>query len=581
MKPYVLPIPKKYELKTGTFDLTNGAVSVADDLDVRVVKAAVKLKDVLSQKTASYHLFTRGNGNITIAKNAELSSEEYTLEITENAIRIVGGDDAGCFYGIGTLLQILETTEGTAVPALVINDKPDMKHRGFYHDATRGRIPTVDGVKRLVDRLAKLKKNSLQLYVEHTFDFEQFKSTTTKDNILTAEELLEIDQYCYDNFIDFIPSIATFGHLFELLSKPEFSHLCELENHKPEYHFWRERMPHHTINPSDPESFEVVCSLIDQYLPLFRSQYFNICCDETFDLCKGRNAGKDEAQLYISFVSKIIKHVKAAGKTVMMWADIALDHPELLPQIPDDTVLLNWWYEANPDPKRIEKVAQQNKTQVVCPGTVSWYRLMEKPSQSQPNIENMIKYGYQNGAWGLLNTNWGDYGHPAHVECALLGTALGACLSWNVSTVQNTDYDNAVSRLVYGVKENILPLIRELGDLQGSASWYTMFYWCHGRDVAVFKEDNETITKNIERANEIIEILSAIDDAAGTLKPIIVAAKGIVLFNKAALLIKSGEGTTDEWRQEINAWFEEYKVCWLKDSKYSELDVIKEFINKF
>ena len=68
MKPYVLPIPKKYELKTGTFDLTNGAVSVADDLDVRVVKAAVKLKDVLCQKTASYHLFTRGNGNITIAK---------------------------------------------------------------------------------------------------------------------------------------------------------------------------------------------------------------------------------------------------------------------------------------------------------------------------------------------------------------------------------------------------------------------------------------------------------------------------------------------------------------------------------
>ena len=67
-------------------------------------------------------------------------------------------------------------------------------------------------------------------------------------------------------------------------------------------HFWKERMEHHTIDAANPESLQIVCSLIDQYLPLFRSEYFNICCDETWDLGKGRNDGKDPAELYINFI---------------------------------------------------------------------------------------------------------------------------------------------------------------------------------------------------------------------------------------------------------------------------------------
>ena len=46
-----------------------------------------------------------------------------------------------------------------------------------------------------------------------------------------------------------------------------------------------ERMCHHTLNRStDDRAYELVCRLIDEYSPLFRSNLFNINCDETFDL---------------------------------------------------------------------------------------------------------------------------------------------------------------------------------------------------------------------------------------------------------------------------------------------------------
>ena len=52
-------------------------------------------------------------------------------------------------------------------------------------------------------------------------------------------------------------------------------------------------MGHHTIDVSNEESIALVGSLIEQYVPLFRSEKFNICCDETFDLCGVINAVKD------------------------------------------------------------------------------------------------------------------------------------------------------------------------------------------------------------------------------------------------------------------------------------------------
>ena len=78
--------------------------------------------------------------------------------------------------------------------------------------------------------------------------------------------------------------------------------------------------------------------MLDQYIPLFSSNKFNICCDETFDLGEGKNkklaAEVGKGRLYIDFLKKIVEHVKGYGKQVMFWGDIILEHPELMARTP-------------------------------------------------------------------------------------------------------------------------------------------------------------------------------------------------------------------------------------------------------
>lgn len=581
MAYHILPKPKSIIYKEGSFSLFECRVLIESGIDKRIIKAALNLKEQIESKTGNFHNLALSlldaENPIYIKKDASLKSEGYILDISSDAITITGGDDAGCFYGIKTLMQILDSSS-CQIEAVSINDYPDMKHRGFYHDATRGRVPSVKGIKQLVDILASYKTNSLQLYVEHTFDFLEFKNDNrTEDDFLTRQDILEIDEYCYNNFIDFIPSLSTFGHLYELLSKKEFAHLCELEGFLAQSHFWRERMMHHTIDPLNPESFEVITSLIDQYLPLFRSKYFNICCDETFDLGKGRNKGKESASLYIDFVEKIIDYVKSKGKTVMMWGDIALKHPDLLPRIPKDVILLNWEYNMSPDIQKIEKVKETGLTQIVCPGNNAWFSLIEFIDISVPNISKMVCSGYKNTALGMLNTNWGDYGHPAHFECTLYGTVLSACISWNIQTCIDDYFNKLVSKLVYHTDLDISEILLKLGSAQRTAHWLYLFDWVQNGNKEKLTATKEELTSSISDCEEIYKVLK---DCAYPLDVLSVTAKGIELLNRAILNIKNNGTSGEDFKNLVNIWFSDYEKIWLSSSKPSEINEIKTFLNK-
>ena len=583
MQVSIFPTPKKLNVKDGAFRLYNAAVYVDKAFDYRVKKAAVKLRGIISEATGNFHKFAvlteKAQDGILIKFNPSIKPQAYNITTTDTALIIEAGEDSCAFYGIQTVIQLVNSN-GMALPMVDIDDYPDLEYRGFYHDATRGRVPSVEGVKEIVDQIALTKMNSLQLYVEHPFEFLEFSNVgNTYDDILTAEDLLEIDQYCYDNFIDFVPSLSCFGHLYELLMKPEYKELCELADYKPTKHFFRERMEHHTINPTDPRSFELVCSLIDQYLPLFRSKYFNICCDETFDLGKGRNAGKDTVELYISFVSKLCEHVTGLGKTVMMWGDIALKYPEMLSKIPQGTIMLNWGYDKDPDISRIEKIKECGIPQIVCPGNSGWHRFMEDPTVAVPNITIMNKAAVDNNAIGMLNTNWGDCGHSAPFMATLYGTLIGAETSWNVSTEINEDYEKRASKFLYGVDENIIPMYAEVAHKTYRTAPWTRFYeWFFNRQPIWYEGTQKDCMDSIVLCEDFIERLESLSGDNDRIQAIITAVKGNILLNNCLLYIAPDCKPVVNVKDYLYEWFEDYAKLWLSDSKPSELcEIVKYF----
>lgn len=579
MDKYLLPYPVRVVDKSGSFTFRNPTVSLAPDCDARVDRALGELVTQFADK------FAAREDEITVS-HGESHREDYQLKISADRIEIKASSAAGAFYAVQTLRQLL--MQGREIPCMEIYDAPEFAYRGFYHDVTRGRIPTVATLKELIDKAAMYKLNSFQIYVEHSFAFREYEEANRGQEPLTADEIREIDAYCRERFIDFVPSLSCFGHLYALLETDKYKHLCELENYVPREHLWSERMGHHTIDVSNPESFELICSLIDQYMPLFSSQYFNICCDETFDLGRGRNQGKDTGELYVGFVSKLIDYIESKGKTAMLWGDIVLQHFDRAADISEKAVLLNWTYNRYPSFDNVQKFREAGKTQIVCPGVSCWSRTVEYLPDACDNIRSLVAFAKICGAKGVLNTGWGDSGHmcdPRNVACGLI---LGAAESWNPGGAGDEYFKEAVCVLNYrNMDKTVVDLIY---DINRADDCYALFYfralhtdlYVNGVEPAADRYDVTTTAWRVETLERVEEKILALMDKndidPDSAYALLLGARGTKEIIKLFAAFYGYDGFD---RAEFDQWLEEYAADWKQHNKKDELPILIDFFEKF
>ncbi len=526
------------------------------------------------------------------------TAESYTLDITGDAAAITAEGYKGVFYALQTVRQ---ATEGDEIPCMTVEDAPDLAYRGWYQDVSRGRIPTLATLKRLVDQLAALKINSLQLYVEHTHRFACYAGIQEELGFYTDEEIRELDAYCRDHCVELVPSLSCFGHLYMLLASEQHRHLCELADYHPTRHVWHERLMHHTIDPSHPDSIRLITDMIDAYAPLFTSKYFNICCDETFDLCKGKNAGQSVAACYTGFVNRLIDRLKAHGKTVMMWSDIVMKHPEAMAMLPADVIYLNWWYDANPAGLHPEVLAQAQRQQIVCPSVNSHKRFVEKLVYSLPNIGGVTRLGFEHGAFGVLNTNWGDYGHMCPDENVKFGMAYGAAVAWNVADRDDEALETAILRQVYRTEDHtVADIIRTLNacdEIPFPREGYEMAMWElavplfddeYGEpiDLAYRKEVLRGAALSGKRADarlcaiKLEDMLArqALDGDVG--RALLLAAHATEAVLTVLQALSEDRTLTDEEACLWDAFADEYAAHWFAANKEGEWNTVERFFRK-
>ena len=271
-----LPKPKEVKLLTGEHALCYDGRIVLDgrllgngDTYAKVLQKGIK-KETGMQYDIGYGVPGRKEtGAIVLELDETRKSQQYVLQVTEEEIRIQGGDGAGVLYGVQTLCQMMHEY-GALLPAVRIEDEPDLPVRGYYLDETRGRVLTLSYLKQVADRMAYYKLNQLQLYVEHTYLFSGLSEMWRDETPLTAEEIRELDAYCAKLHIELVPSIATFGHLYMLLSTKSYGDLCEFpDSWKEPFSFW-DRMQHHTVDVSGGRAIELIKAMIEEYMALLR-----------------------------------------------------------------------------------------------------------------------------------------------------------------------------------------------------------------------------------------------------------------------------------------------------------------------
>ena len=333
----------------------------------------------------------------------EINPQEYHIIVIGNYIMVSAPTPQGLFYGAQSLKQIIRhqllTENNLNIPWYYIFDYPSLEYRGWMDDISRGPIPTTDFIKEQIRRLAEYKFNFFNLYTEHLFKLDEYPDIAPTDG-LTAEEIQELTEYAKDYYIEFIGNQQCFAHAEKTLDNPFYDDIKDTR---------------FNFNPGVEETYEFLETLLGETAQAYESKYFNINCDETEGLGNGKaksyvdSLGSENA--YCQHINKVYDILQKYDKDVMMWGDIIAKNPEMIKQLPEDIQFIVWSYGGRDSfDEMIAPFKNSGHTFWIAPGASCW-------ASSFPYIDNYIKNiahfnrdGYKNGAKGVINTAWDDYG---------------------------------------------------------------------------------------------------------------------------------------------------------------------------
>jgi len=405
----------------------------------------------LPQATASWGLLSAATEHVE-----GHGPQAHFVDITPNRVLAGGQGALAIHYAVQTLRQVARV-EGSLWPAAEIADWPSLTYRGLMMDVSRGKVPTLATLKQVVDQLCLFKANVLQLYTEHTFDFPHHPQIGRGCSPLTEDDMLALDAYARPRHVELMPNLQSFGHWAHILALPQYHHLAESAAG------W-------SLSPADEGSYALLDDLYADLLPVFISRTFNVGCDETWDLGKGRSAAavaaRGAGRVYLEHILRLRELASRYGCRIQLWGDILLHYPELVPELPNDVTLLDWHYEAEDDYPSLKVFASSGRAFWVCPGTSSWNTLFPRIENANGNIRTLARQGSEQGAQGLLNTDWGDNGHYQPLGQCWYGYMVGAEQAWSGGQTEDADFDRRFGRIFFGPRgEDVVRVMRELGRL--------------------------------------------------------------------------------------------------------------------
>ena len=418
---------------------------------------------------------------------ASLNEEGYLLSVGAESVVVAGASPAGVFYGLQTLKQLVRGSGADAyIQGVRILDWPAMRWRGVSDDISRGPVPTVAYIKRQLRTFAAYKLNMHSFYMEHTFSSKAHPLIGPEGGSLTPDEIREVVAYARSYHIELVPEQQTFGHLHKALKYEKYNPLAETPYGD-------------VLSPQQEGTYKLVADWYRELNELFPGKFFHIGEDETFELGEGQSREaarvKGVGAVYFEHLNRIRDLLKQYDRKLMFWGDIALNHPDLIGNIPKEMIVANWDYGPKDDyTNRIKPFKDAGLEQFVCPGVWSWNQIFPNIDASSKNIINFVRDGQTNGASGMLNTTWDDDGESLF-EMSWYGIVLGAAASWQHGVVDqkkfDADFDWAFFR---NEGDQFVSVIHALGGVNAVAGFGTS-------DDAFWRDPFTTNFQNAARTN--------------------------------------------------------------------------------
>ena len=357
----LMPMPASVQLKAGQLAVDSSfSVGISGHSDVRLQHAVELFLDSLRRQTGMPPLDMK----VTVSTQAKLvvhseragkdvqelgEDESYSLEINPEGAKLDAVTPLGIMRGLQTFLQLVQTTsDGFAVPAVTIQDKPRFPWRGLMIDVGRHFIP-LDVLKRNLDGMAAVKLNVFHWHLSENQGFRieskrfpKLQEMGSDGLYYTQNEVRDLIAYARDRGIRVVPEFDMPGH-----STAWFVGYPELASGPGPYQIerkWGVFDP--AMDPTQERTHKFLDGFIGEMAKLFPDQYFHIGGDEVngkqwdanpnIQAFMRAHALKSNQDLQAYFNQRVQKLVSKHGKTMLGWDEI------LRPDLPKDIVVQSW-----------------------------------------------------------------------------------------------------------------------------------------------------------------------------------------------------------------------------------------------
>lgn len=399
-------------------------------------------------------------GAVATKASAAIDREAYRLRVEPRLIEITGNHEAGLFYGVQTLVQLLRRSPDgrLTAPRGVIEDWPAFELR-FLHWDTKHHQDRMETLKRYIDWSARFKVNRIGFELEDKFEYPSHPSIGAP-GAFTSAQLQEIVDYGLERFIQVTPQIQSPAHMSYVLKHPEFAGLRSDGNN-------------YQSCLCDPRAYDLIFSMYDDAIKATRGvDRVFVSTDEVYYAgscakCAKPYNEENRSLEWVEFVRRAQAFLAERKRGMLVWAEYPLlaKHVGLLPPGIIDGVIGEPEYAPIENQIGIRQMAYASMQggEYLFPSHLG---IESERGVAPGRIEQAWETIARGRVWqgkpiGVFGAAWDDNG--LHNETFWLGWSAVAQYGWNPGTVTPEQHVAEFMRAYYGPRaEGMVDIYRAM-----------------------------------------------------------------------------------------------------------------------
>lgn len=449
----ILPQPQKTEMLAGKGVLPSALRGM--------YLVNVEERPVMSGALATLPLRKNGGeGIVTLRLQKDLavpSDEGYLLEVSGGQVTIQGRQSAGLFYGIQTLIQLIEdaTDQQIEIPACRITDYPEIAYRAIHLDM-KHHLETGHYYYSIIDRLANIKVNAIIIEFEDKLRYRQ-APVVGSANAISIEEFAAISRYAQERHIEISPLVQGLGHASFILKHEEYKKLRD------------DPASDWVFDPLNPETYDLQFALYDDAIKATPyGKYLHVGGDEVGSLGKSelsKKSGMKPLELQMYWLKKVTDFALAHNRIPIFWDDMVFKLADLYKTTYDDKmpvakveelwknnlalldknvtlfpkncVYMRWNYDTPAIPgnrRAIDWYKAHNLKVMAATSAQPIYPMLPRNRSNFNPIKDYCSLTSEKKMDGILCTAWDDC--SVHFETIWRGIYDFGLFSWNYEDIQ-------------------------------------------------------------------------------------------------------------------------------------------------